>query len=208
MTPETWLRIISLIIDLIKTAIPYIAVFFILWYFRKEMKALLTKGQVKISAPGFSLETTQQSKEISKEEKKEIATINKELTKEKKPLDEKIVAIQNTTPEDNQALFLSYHFEKTYRLIFPTQMVILVSAYNHGGTFSEALAQSLFTRTVWFRTFGLSYEQFISFLINAGLMMKTSSLLKLTPLGILFLEYLNTNNIPNKLPPADQVERG
>lgn len=205
MTSDNWLTILTLLIDLIKTSIPFIAIFYTLVYFRAEIKALIEKGQLKISGPGFSLETTQQAKEISENEKKELDSLNKALERTNKPLEKKVQEIQTTTMGDSETLFLGYHFEKTYRIIFPTQMVILLSANTDKGELDEALAHSFFAKTVWSTSFGMSYEQFIGFLFRTGLLKRTKEKLSITPLGRLFLEYLAKNNIPTKLPPTDQV---
>ncbi|KKS12627.1 MAG: hypothetical protein UU67_C0047G0009 [Candidatus Daviesbacteria bacterium GW2011_GWB1_41_5] len=162
---------------------------------------------MKLAVPGFSLETIQkQQEELGTKEKKEIKALNSELEKSKKA--EKILhELQEYTARDKDTLFLGYHFEKTYRLIFPSQMVILNSMTNFNGEIPDALAQALFRRTIWAQQFNISYEQFMGFLIQSGLIAydPSSSKFTLIPLGRTFWEYLVSNNIPLKIPAYDVI---
>lgn len=207
MTPSDWIKIASLVVDIIKTSIPFGAVFLIFWVFKKEIKTLIKNGGLKLAAPGFSLETIQkQQEELGTKEKKEIEALNSELEKSKKA--EKILhELQEYTVRDKDTFFLGYHFEKTYRLIFPSQMVILNSMTNFNGEISDALAQALFRRTIWAQQFNISYDQFMGFLVQSGLVVYelSSNKFTLTPLGRTFWEYLVSNNIPLKIPAYDVI---
>lgn len=207
MTVDNWIKIASLAIDLIKTLLPYGILGFSLWYFRKEIKNLVNKGILKVSVPGLSIETARQQKEkVTAREKKEIKALNAELENTKKAK-QALEEIQKDTAQHSETFFLGYHFEKTYRLIFPTQMAILIAMSNHNGEISDALSRALFERTIWAQNLGVSYEQFIGFLINSGLIVynNDNSNIFLTPLGKTFIEYINNNNIPTKLPANDST---
>ncbi|KKS70975.1 hypothetical protein A3A14_01940 [Candidatus Daviesbacteria bacterium RIFCSPLOWO2_01_FULL_43_38] len=207
MTPSDWIKIASLVVDIIKTMITFGVVFLIFWLFKKEIRTLIKNGGLKLAVPGFSLETIQkQQEELGTKEKKEIKALNSELEKSKKA--EKILhELQEYTARDKDTLFLGYHFEKTYRLIFPSQMVILNSMTNFNGEIPDALAQALFRRTIWAQQFNISYEQFMGFLIQSGLIAydPSSSKFTLIPLGRTFWEYLVSNNIPLKIPAYDVI---
>ena len=207
MTIDNWIKVISLVIDLIKTLLPYGLMGFIFWYFRKELKNLINKGVLKVSAPGFSLETANQQKEkFSAKEKKEIKTLNDELENTKKA-QQALEQLQKDTVQARKTFFLGYHFEKTYRLIFPSQMAILVFMSNSNGEMQDLLAKTSFIRTIWAQNFGFTYEQFIGFLINSGLVAYNNdkTKLSLTPLGKTFLEYIKNENMPTKLPANDST---
>lgn len=207
MTADNWIKIISLIEDLLKTIIPSGTIFLILWSFKEEIKILIKNGGFKISAPGISVETFQQQQEkVGKKEKQEIEALNKEV-ENVKVAQQKLTELQTYTSREKDTYFLGYHFEKTYRLIFPSQMVILTAMENHNGELADVIAKAIFRRTIWNQQLHISYESFIGFLIQSGLMTHHQESGKdlITPLGRLFLQYLKGSNIPLKLPPNDTV---
>lgn len=203
MSIDNWIKFTSFAVDIIKTIIPFGFIFAIFWIFKKELKVLIKDGGWKVSAPGVSIETAQKQEEISSQEKKEIKTLNRELDTTKKAQG-KLEQLQEYTARDKDTFFLGYHFEKTYRLIFPTQMAILIAIQNNNEII-EALAKALYLRTIWAQNLNVSFEQFMGFLIGSGLILedKANSKFTLTPLGNLFLQYLVQNNIQNKLPAND-----
>ena len=207
MTIDNWIKIISLLVGIIRTAIPYSAIFLTFWVFRKEIKTLIENGGLRVSVPGFSLETLKQQQEgVSSKEKKEIEELNKELETSKKA-QQKLAELQEYTARDKDTFFLGYHFEKTYRLIFPSQTVILNAMNNQNGEITNPLAQAIFRRTIWAQHFNIPYEQFIGFLIQSGVAIYDNKNDKfiITPMGRVFLDYLKNNNIPLKLSPNDNV---
>ncbi len=86
-------------------------------------------------------------------------------------------------------------------------MVILNVMKNFNDEITDALAQALFKRTIWAQQFNVSYEQFMGFLMQSGLIVYDASNNKflLTPIGRTFWEYLVSNNIPLKIPAADTI---
>ncbi len=205
MTTENWLTLATLGTDIIKTIIPFAVVFLIFWLFRKELRVLIKSGGWKFSAPGVSVETAQKQQKTSVKEKREIEALNKELETTKKA-QEKLQELQEYTARDKDTYFLGYHFEKTYRIIFPSQMLILTTIQSFG-EISKPLAESIFRRTIWSSSLNIPLEHFTGFLINVGLMVedKQGNKFLLTPLGNLFLLYLTVNSIPNKLPANDLI---
>lgn len=204
MTIKDWISLLPLLVDLLKTAIPFVGIYFIIHLFKDELKQLIKNGGFKLSAPGVSIETAQQQQsEISEKEKKEIENLNSELENTKKAK-QTLQELQEYTARDKDIYWLGYHLERTYRLIFPSQMAILQSAY-FKGDIANAVAQSIFIRTIWFKQWGSTYEQFIGFLIGAGLLAYSDDAqnLLITPLGRVFVDYLTNNAIPNKLPATD-----
>lgn len=207
MSPADWIKILSLVVDVIKTAIPFGTMFGVFWYFQKEIKELIKKGGLKVAAPGFSLETVQKQQErLGPKEKKEIESLNLELETTKKA-EQRLRELQEYTTREKDTFFLGYHLEKTYRLIFPSQMVILNILKIHNEVI-DPLARALFQRTIWAQQFNVTYEQFMGFLVQSGLVNYdgTNTKFTLTPLGKTFLDYLSNNNIPLKLPANDMVE--
>lgn len=208
MTVENGIEIARIILDFLKTLIPFGALFLIFLVFKDEIKTVIKNGGFKVLAPGFSLETLQKQQEkVGKTEKKEIGALNKEL-KTSQQREQKLKELQEYTSRDKDTYFLGYHFEKTYRLIFPSQMVILNVMNNSSNkAIIDVLAQAIFRRTIWATEFNISYEQFMAFLIESGLVNydQLNQKFLLTPLGSTFWEYLKGNNIHLKMPAADMI---
>ncbi len=207
MTTENWIEVVRIIVDLFKTIIPFIVLIGIVWFFKKEIKTLVKNGGLKITAPGLSLETMQKQQEkLGKKEKKEIEELNADL-KNAKQIEQKLQELQQYTARDKDTFFLGYHFEKTYRLIFPSQMVILNAMNNVNDEITEELAQALHRRTIWAQNFNVSFEQFMGFLMQAGLIFYDGSNKKFTfaPLGKAYWEYLKNESIHLKIPANDVV---
>ncbi len=210
MNVENWIEVSKIGIDLLKTIIPFGVLLIILWWFQKEIRTLIKNGGFKVTGPGVSIETIQKQQEkVGTKEKKEIETLNTELETTKKA-EQKLQELQEYTNRDKDTFFLGYHFEKTYRLIFPSQMVVLNIMNNSNNEISDALAHSLFTRTIWAQQqYNLPYDQFMGFLANSGLIEYNSESKKwlLTPLGRTFWEYLTNNHIHLKIPASDVVDK-
>lgn len=202
-----WLTLTSLIIDLLKSIVPFIGTFCILWYFRKEILFSLRSGGLKLSALGITVESiNQQQQKQGSEESKEISNLNNELESTKK-VTQQLQQLQEYTARDKEIFFIAYHFEKTYRVIFPSQMLVLIHMYNNKGEIENNLAKSIFNRTIWAQSMGMSYDNFMGFLINGGMCRYESGTDKFSilPVGSVFLEYLQNNNIPSKLPANDSL---
>lgn len=210
MNVDNWIKLASLVEDLIKTIIPFGAIFFILWLFKQEIKTVIKNGGMKLTGPGFSVETSKQQQEkVNKKEKKEIQALNKELATTKQ-VQQKLQELQSYTSRDKDVFFLGYHFEKTYRAIFSSQMLILTEMDQQNGEIIDTLAHDIFKKTVWDQQFHIPYENFMGFLIGAG-MIRNDVINKkylINPIGKMFLQYLRNNNIPFKLPPNDMVQSG
>lgn len=205
MTVENWLGVARIGVDLLKTLIPFGVLFLIIWLFKKEIKTLIKKGGLKLSAPGISVETLkQQTEKITTKEKKKLEILNSELETSKER-EQKLHELQEYTVREKDTFFLGYHFEKTYRIIFPSQMVILNALKNFNGEIEAALANAIFRRTIWAQQFNLSHEQFIGFLVQSGLVEYRTDKIKITPLGRTFMDYLINNNVPLKIPANDMI---
>lgn len=208
MTAGNWIEISRIIVDLFKTIIPFVVIFFIIGMFKEEIKKLIHSGGLRVSAPGFSLETVQpQQEKVGTKEQKEIQELNSELQTAKQ-MQQKLRELQEYTVRDKDTLFLRYHFERTYRLIFPSQMKILEVMSNSNNEITEDLTNAFFRRTIWAQKFNISIKQLDNFLIQSGLVFYDSSGRKFTlaPVGKAFLEYIKKENIPSK-PLNDVIEQ-
>lgn len=207
MLAQDWIDISRVVVDLLKSVVPFGTLFLIFWVFKNEIKELIKNGGLKVTTPGLSLETlNKQSGKIGVKEKKKIEILNSELETSKER-EQKLKELQEYTAREKDTFFLGYHFEKTYRLIFPSQMLIISSMKSFQDEMSDDLARSIYRRTIWATQFNTPYEQFIGFLIQTGFVVydQQSNKLMLTPLGKTFLEYLQNNNIPLKLPANDLI---
>lgn len=205
MTPDNWISILSLFVDIVKTLIPFVTIFFIFRMFRRQIRYLIKNGGFKFSGAGISVETSNnQQKDISDKEKKTIEDINNELNTVKER-EEKLKQLQEYTVRDKDTFYLGFHFEKTYRLIFPSQMLILKLLNESSGEIMSALTHSIYIRTIWAQKFNTTFEQFIGFLIQSGLVIYEQATNKflITNMGKLFWEYIKNNNIPLKIPVND-----
>lgn len=206
MQPDIFLEYFHTFIDLIKTIIPYGVLLFIFAQIKDDLKLLIRTGHLKVTAPGLSLETYQNQNEVpSKNEKNALDSLNAEL-KTTKQINEKLVELQDATTKNKNDLFLLYHFERTYRVLFPSQMVILSIIYTHNEV-TNALAEALHRRTIWATQYNMTYEQFMAFPFQSGLITLDSSTGKiaLTPIGKMFWEYLKQENVSLKMPASDII---
>lgn len=99
------------------------------------------------------------------------------------------------TREDYEVL---YHFEKTYRIIFNSQLQFVQyvqSLKDSKVKFGQALLFYENNLNINAKKI-ISFNSFTSFLINSYLIKYQSTEYILTPLGNLFVEYLKNNSIP------------
>lgn len=206
MTPTNWIEVAKLITEIIKTTIPFGFILWLFCIFKNELSALIKNGGWKVSAPGVAIEAAQkqQTKIPGTKEKKEIEILNTEL-ETTKDREKKLRELQDYTSRDKETYYLGYHFEKTYRLIFPSQMVILNALKNINAEITDDFAKSIFPNTIWAQQYNVTYDQFIGFLIFSGLIEYNNNKMKLSPLGRTFMDYLKNNNIHLKIPATDQI---
>jgi hypothetical protein len=142
--------------------------------FHKEIRELIGRIQ-RIQKGDFSIDIPSRQKQVNKK------TFEKFAAKK---------------PNSYEAL---YGFEKTYRLIFGSQLYILQLIENSPGKKTdEATLVALHNRTIWKRTY--PFADYIGFLINTKLLEKKESIYFITTVGKNFLEYLRKNNIPLQKP--------
>lgn len=104
----------------------------------------------------------------------------------------------------NQYL-LFYHFERVYRLIFGSQIKILLEAEKNGGRISLPLAIMYYRASGWNER-GYDVGNYTVFLTNMELFtyktgkMPEDCYYELTPVGQAFLQYLRENKIPLEKP--------
>jgi hypothetical protein len=97
---------------------------------------------------------------------------------------------------DRDSLFILYHFEKTYRLIFGTQLTLLdIISKSNEKNISGVVAQAMYTRTLWPGKY--SFENYMNFLKTSQLIIHnpTTDIFSITDLGEAFLNYLSRNQI-------------
>lgn len=103
------------------------------------------------------------------------------------------------TERDNNLLIA--HFERTYRVIFGSQINILEVAESIGSVI-ESRALAIYNSTVW--AGGIySFEKFMEFLTSISKLLEFNASEKtytITPLGRLFLQYLRANGLPFSKP--------
>jgi hypothetical protein len=105
-------------------------------------------------------------------------------------------ALQEHTAKTKEAFQLGYHFEKTYRLIFGSQLSILTGIMT-SVKLPRSLAGEIYRKTQW-RVHGYTFNDYMGFLVRSGLIAfnATEDTYSLTPLGMVFMEYLANNKMP------------
>ncbi len=93
---------------------------------------------------------------------------------------------------------LNYHFERVYRLIYGSQLLILDSIRKMGTAMPLAVAETIYKNTPWSANY--PFEQYLNFLEEAFLIERKTAdnhkSIELLPMGYAFLEYLDENRIP------------
>jgi len=198
--------LLSYFIDFVKAVVWPTTIFLVLNKFGNEIKALIEHIKITLSFGDKKVEITHERAEELKLQQESTPQDSqvKELKEENKKhsdIEKRLLELQENITRDKNALFLGYHFEKTYRLIFGSQLSILNLAYGHG-KISDALVAAIYRRTVWASSY--PYQDYINFLVNSGLLTQlnpSDGTYSLQPVGKAFIEYLNNNYIPlNKIP--------
>jgi hypothetical protein len=141
-----------------------------------------------------ALNKQQEEKETDKKSLNEMETFAKNAGK----------MLEAETIKKNQYL-LFYHFEKIYRLIFGSQINILLDAEMNQGKIDLPKTVLMYRISGWNEK-GYDIGNYTSFLLNMGLLNYTTGKMpkdcfySLTPLGRSFLQYLRENNIPLNKP--------
>ena len=192
-------------IQIIKILAWPLTVLLIVQKFGKEIKDLINDIRISFSFGDKRIEVAHdkteelKQKQVDVSDKSEIDKL-KEENKKHGDIEKSLLELQENTAKTKDAFFLGFHFEKTYRLIFGSQLTILNLMYQHG-EITDALVQAIYRRTIWAN--GYPYDQYIGFLINSGLIsqISTNQNYSILPIGRAFMDYLNSNNIPlNKQP--------
>lgn len=107
--------------------------------------------------------------------------------------------LKTETVQKTQYL-LFFHFEKIYRLIFGSQLNILLEAENNNGKIGLQRTVLFYRSSGWVEK-GYDVGSYTMFLQNMGLLSYTTDstpecYYSLTPIGYSFLQYLRENGIP------------
>lgn len=169
-----------------------IAILIIIYWLRQEIKDLLRR-LTNFKAAGVSVDAVpskQSGERKYKQKSKELA----KMVSEKEGVVKKLLQIQDETKKNKDYYEILYHFEKTYRLIFGSQLNILRILKN--GPIADSLFQSIHRRTPLADVY--SFNNYMNFLLNSYLIKKrpADNKYELTLLGFYFLQYLEKNKIP------------
>ncbi len=190
MTIDKW---INTAIEVLKIIIWPGIVLIVLKKFETEVKALIGRIQ-SVSAAGVTVNTANQQKEAIEDNEK-IKNLAEEI-KTQRDITTKLVELQENTKKSKDLFELLYHFEKSYRLIFGSQLDFLLILEGKANSISREIAEALYRRTQWATT-GYPFESYIGFLENSYFVNfnQRISIYEISPLGELFLGYLRQNNI-------------
>lgn len=179
-------QLFSVVIDLIWPLITLIIFFSLkesISIFIKNMKS----GSAKIPG-GIEVSLSSQQKNIPEEE--QTQQVAKIVEQEPVPVED----IKKLKDEKDQ-LLISNFFERTYRLIFNSQLNLLLTA-NQSLSISRDQILEMYNTTQWANNY--PFEQYINFLVNSNLILYNidSNSYSITPTGKLFIQYLFSNSIP------------
>ncbi len=162
----------------------------------------------ELSLPGGIKATTKESAITAQSEEPELKpTIDLLTTEEKKAkitqessdkdADQLKKELEVTQGNLTQAL-TTLLYEKTYRLIFPSQIRILREIFNTPSkTVRADVVFSNYKKTIWFPSY--PFADYVNFLKNFLMIAETENgSYTITPLGIGFLEYIGTQGLPEK----------
>ena len=183
-----------------------LVVYLLFQKFQTEIRVLINEIKLSFSFGDKKLELSHKKAEALQQLQEESPNPSKikeleEENKKHKDVQAKLLELQENTASDKNAFFLGYHFEKTYRLIFGSQLSILKLA-NQYDKLIDDLALSIYKRTTWATSY--PYNEYIGFLINSGLigpLNPSDQTYSILPVGKAFIGYLAANNLPlNKQP--------
>jgi hypothetical protein len=204
MSVEDWLNASEHVVNLIGKLVWPGVVIFVILRFQDEIKDIIKKIK-EISFGDLNLSVNERKQEQVKQQEgnpdKEKLTQLYEFVKSPEFQERFGHALQEYTAKNKETFQIGYHFEKTYRLIFGSQLSIL-SLLTSSVKLPRFNAGEIYRKTVW-RSHGYTFNQYIGFLVSSGLIAynATNDMYSLTPLGGAFMDYLVNNNIPlNKQP--------
>jgi hypothetical protein len=120
-----------------------------------------------------------------------------------KPQEDLVITLEEKTKLNKElarardSLIILNHFEKTYRLIFGSQLYLLTSISNSGNKKIHAgIAETMYTKTSWPGRY--PFKDYVNFLERSELVVydPSTNTYAITALGQEFLSYLSRNNIP------------
>lgn len=164
-----------------------------LFYLRKEIKALLDRIK-SVSAAGLTFDTvaSQKGQEALEDNLKVLA----EEVKRHKNIEEQLLKLNEETVQSRLAYQLAYHFERAYRLIFNSQLTVLIAlSRSPEPGMNMALLQAIHRRTLLAATY--SYDNWIGFLLNSQFILyrPQTDTYALSELGFMFINYLSENHL-------------
>ena len=198
------INILDFLSQVIRGCVWPLVVFLLFKKFEKEIKDLINEVKIRLSFGDKTVEIShdrlqelQQNQESpEKSELKELRAENKKNSE----IQNILLELQSNTAKEKDVYFFGYYFERSYRLLFGSQIVILNHAYQFG-SIRSALAESIHRRTVWKNTY--PFNEYINYLVNSEFLSfrEEDDSYIILPVGRAFIDYLNNNSMMlNKQP--------
>lgn len=198
------IKIILALIDLLKSAITSFPILILLTIliFKKplesiinnQLRAFIENLSIKLTKGDSTIEIARQNqvqqKNVTEKKETEIAKIAK-------------IAAKPTTEKDQKDAVIFY--EKTYRLIFNSQLKILNMLNTTNPTLIVSEVYEIYKATIWNKSVIYSFQNYMGYLLASGLidLDKKDNSYQITPTGKAFLKYLNENHMPLKKVPEN-----
>lgn len=190
LTNQFIIEILRILVEITKALAWPFATLSIVQLLQDEIKDFIKNMALKISVGETQIEATQQkhANEANTENEKAIKTLASQAEEYKN--------IAEIEKKDKEFYMIRYHFEKTYRIIFGSQIKILQALMNSKDQKLPKVIVEAMHRRSPVPTY--PFEEYIRFLITSYLIeyIPKEDNYSITRLGFLFIDYLNKNNIP------------
>jgi len=173
-----------------------LVVLYVLNRFHIEISNLINRVKSITGPGGIGVETAEEQRKVEETEK--VEKLSKEL-EDVRNINTRLQELADVTKKSAQDYQLLYHFEKTYRLIFGSQLQILKDLEQSSEGQELAFPLLRYRASGWYEK-GYALSDYMNFLINSGLVEFTSGprstiIYKITTMGRLFLLYLVANSM-------------
>jgi hypothetical protein len=193
------MQLLDRLIEIIRFLVWPLTMVFTIKLFEQEIRNFIARLKSFSGPGGVGAEAYEGQQKV--EENRKIEELVSELEK-KKDLEKTLIEALNETDRNIKEYELLLHFEKTYRLIFGSQLGILLRLRDQLIEGVDAATIVLMYRASGWYEKGYQIGNYLGFLTNSGLteLNNGNNKYKITALGIVFLGYLEKENIPLNKP--------
>lgn len=193
------MNLIDRLIEILHILTWPLTLIFCLKLFEHEIRNFIARLKSFSVPGGVGAEAFESQQKV--EENKKIEALALELDK-KKNLEQFLIKTLDEKEKTVKEYQLLLHFEKSYRLIFGSQLNILIQLRKQLADGLDIASVVLMYRASGWYERGYQIDSYFAFLTNSGFIEynKEGNKYRITALGIVFLDYLQRENIPLNKP--------